>query len=63
MSSGEVIKVLREVNSKLDTILNRLMALENCILEVEEPEPEDIEAYIEAEREFKEGKLKHFVRK
>jgi len=63
MSSSEVIEVLREVNSKLDAILARLRALEGGILKVEEPEPEDVEAYLEAEREFKEGTLKPFTKK
>ena len=63
MSSRDVIRVLDEVNSKLDTILIRLRALEERILDVEEPEPGDVEAYAEAERELEKGKLERFARK
>ena len=63
MSSTEVAEILREVNTKLDAILDRLKALEGRILKVEEPEPDDVEAYLEAEREFKEGTLKIYTRK
>lgn len=62
MSSAEVMEVLRQVNTKLDAILARLRALEARILKVEEPEPEDVDAYREAERELKEGALKPFKR-
>jgi len=63
MSSRDVIRVLDEVNSKLDTVLDRLRALEECILDVEAPEPGDVEAYVEAEKELEEGKLERFARK
>ena len=43
---------------KLDAVMARLTALENRIVEVEEAEPEDVEAYMEAEEEIKEGKIK-----
>jgi len=54
----QILQILREVNEKLDAVVARLMALENRIVEVEEPEPEDVEAYMEAEREIREGKIK-----
>ncbi len=47
----QVLQILREVNEKLDAVMARLTALENRIIEVEEPEPEDVEAYMEAERD------------
>jgi len=53
----EVLEVLREVSSKLDVVIARLEALEERVVGVEEPEPEDIEAYYEAEKELREGKL------
>jgi len=55
MSRGEVVELLRELDSKLDVILNRLKALERHIIMVEEAEPEDREAYHEALREYREG--------
>jgi len=33
------------------------------VIRVEEPEPEDIEAYYEAEKEFRDGKLIPFKKK
>ena len=45
----QVLQILREVNEKLDAVMARLTALENRIIEVEEPE--DVEAYMEAERD------------
>lgn len=58
MSGGEVAELLRELDSKLDAILNRLKALEMHIIEVEEAEPEDVEAYREAVREHRMGLTK-----
>lgn len=55
--SSEQVKLLREINEKLDLIISKLEALENRILEFEEPEEEDVKAYEEAERELKERKL------
>ena len=49
------MELLRELDSKLDVILNRLKALERHIIMVEEAEPEDREAYHEALREYREG--------
>ena len=63
MSSAEVVEMLHEVNTKLDAILARLRALEGRILKVEEPEPEDVEAYLESEKELREDKLKIYSRK
>ncbi|MEB3786769.1 MAG: hypothetical protein GSR75_01525 [Desulfurococcales archaeon] len=59
----EVLEVLKDISSKLDAIAARLEALEERVIGVEEPEPEDVEAYYEAEREFEEGKLVPFERK
>ncbi len=55
MSQSEVMELLRELDSKLDVILNRLKALEMHIIEVEEADPGDVEAYHEALREHREG--------
>ena len=54
----QVLQILREVNEKLNAVMARLTALENRIVEAEEAEPEDVEAYMEAEREIREGKIK-----
>jgi len=54
----QVLQILREVNEKLDAVMARLTALENRIVEVEEAEPGDVEAYMEAEEEIKEGKIR-----
>jgi hypothetical protein len=62
MSSADVIEALRQVNIKLDVILARLGALEGRMLETEEPEPGDVEAYAEAEGELERGELKPFKR-
>jgi hypothetical protein len=62
MSSTEVMEAIREVNNKLDAILARLRALEGTVLMTEEPEPEDVDACLEADRELKEGTLKPFKR-
>jgi len=62
MSAAEMMEALREVKSKLDAILARLWSLEGRILKMEEPEPEDVEAYLEAEKELREGALKPFTR-
>jgi len=53
----EVLEVLREISSKLDAVIARLEALEGRVVGVEEPELEDVEAYHEAEKELREGKL------
>jgi len=58
----QILQILREVNEKLDAVVARLMALENRMVGVEEPEPEDVEAYMEAEREIREGKIKPLTR-
>jgi hypothetical protein len=58
MSSGEVLQILKEVNTKLDLILSKIEVLEEKVIETEEPELEDIEAYEESEKELREGKLK-----
>lgn len=57
------MEALRQVNTKLDVILVRLGALEGRILKVEEPEPEDVDAYLEAEVELRKGELKPFKRR
>lgn len=59
----EILEALREISSKLDAVIARLEALEERVVGVEEPEPEDVEAYYEAERELREGKLVPFERK
>ena len=56
----EILEVLREISSKLVVVIARLEALEGRVVGVEEPEPEDIEAYYEAEKEFREGRLIRF---
>ncbi|RLE94679.1 MAG: hypothetical protein DRJ55_02640 [Thermoprotei archaeon] len=53
----EILEALKEINSKLDALVARLEALEEKVVGAEEPEPEDVEAYREAERELREGKL------
>jgi len=53
----EILEALKEINIKLDALIARLEALEEKVVAAEEPEPEDIEAYREAEKEFREGKL------
>ncbi|RLF14214.1 MAG: hypothetical protein DRN06_07390 [Thermoprotei archaeon] len=58
----EILDALREISSKLDAIVARLEALEERVVGVEEPEPEDVEAYHEAERELEEGRLIPFRR-
>jgi len=59
----EVLEILKEINSKLDTVVAKLEVLEEKVIEVEEPEPEDVEAYYEAEKELREGKLIPFKKK
>ena len=58
----EILEALREISSKLDAVVARLEALEGKVVGVEEPEPEDVEAYREAERELREGRLVPFER-
>lgn len=53
----EILETLKEISSKLDAVVARLEALEEKVVGVEEPEPEDVEAYREAERERREGRL------
>ena len=52
----EILEALREISSKLDAVIARLEALEERVVGVEGPEPEDVEAYYEAERELRKGK-------
>ncbi|MGB9760311.1 MAG: hypothetical protein ACP5M7_10510 [Thermoproteota archaeon] len=63
MSSSEVLQILKEVNTKLDLILTKIEVLEEKVIETEEPELEDIEAYEESEKELREGKLIPFSKK
>ena len=56
----EILEALKEINSKLDALIARLEVLEEKVVGAEEPEPEDVEAYHEAERELREGKLISF---
>ena len=58
----EILEALREISSKLDAVVARLEALEERVIGAEEPEPEDVEAYHEAERELREGRLVPFER-
>ncbi len=51
------MEALKDISSKLDAIAARLEALEERVIGIEEPEPENIEAYHEAEKEIREGKL------
>lgn len=51
----KILGALKEINSKLDALIARLEALEEKVVAAEEPE--DVEAYREAERELREGKL------
>ena len=53
----KILGALKEINSKLDALIARLEVLEEKVVGAEEPEPEDLEAYREAERELREGKL------
>ena len=53
----KILGALKEINSKLDALIARLEALEEKVVAAEKPEPEDVEAYHEAERELREGKL------
>ena len=53
----EILEALKEINIKLDALIARLEALEDKVVAAEKPEPEDVEAYHEAEKELKEGKL------
>ena len=53
----EILEALKEINSKLDALIARLETLEDKVVAAEKPEPEDIEAYHEAEKELREGKL------
>ena len=58
----EILEALREISSKLDAVVARLEALEERVIGAEEPEPGDVEAYHEAERELREGRLVPFER-
>jgi len=53
----EILEALKEINSKLDALAARPDALEEKAVDAEEPEPKDVEAYHEAEKELREGKL------
>ncbi len=63
MSSSEVLQILKEVNTKLDLILTKIEVLEEKVIETEEPELKDVEAYEESEKELREGKLIPFSKK
>ncbi len=54
------MEALKDISSKLDAIITKLDALEERVIGIEEPEPEDVEAYHEAERELREGRLVSF---
>lgn len=56
----EILEALKDISSKLDAIITKLDALEERVIGIEEPEPEDVEAYHEAERELREGRLVSF---
>lgn len=59
----DILEILKEINSKLDVLVAKLETMEKKVVEVEEPEPEDVEAYYEAEKELKEDKLIPFEKK
>jgi len=59
----DILEILKEINSKLDVLVAKLETIEKKVVGVEEPEPEDVEAYYEAEKELKEGKLIPFEKK
>ena len=56
----EILEALREISSKLDAVVARLEALEERVIGAEEPEPGDVEAYHEAERELREGSYRGY---
>ncbi len=58
----EILETLREISSKLDAVAARLEALEEKVIGAEEAEPEDIEAFHEAEKERREDRLIPFER-
>lgn len=55
--SNEILEILKQVSDKLDTLIARIEAIEDKILEKEIPEPEDIKAYREMEEELKRSEL------
>ena len=58
----EVLEALKDISFKLDVIAARLEALEERVIRVEEPEPEDVEPIVRL-RELGEGKLVPFERR
>ncbi len=45
----KILESLKEIHTKLDAIIAKIVTLEEKIIETEEPEPEDVKAYHEAE--------------